>query len=87
MLYADGFYEYHGRIDLTWIYWYQLFAGGRAPEYIYNLQKRIMVLISRVVMASCYWFGRLILGMKGRYPQYTPRPGIGGAIDTDGKSA
>ena len=34
---------------------------------------RSQVVISCVVQTTCYWTGRLLLGMKGQYAEYTPQ--------------
>lgn len=41
-------------------------------------------------MSSCYWLGRLVLGMKGQYPEYTPLPQYAHGdkgMEVDGKTA
>ena len=74
IFYAHDFQLYHGHIPITWLWTAQL-GGGRPPQWALDLQLRTYYLISRVVMSSCYWAGRLFLGMRGEYPQYTTRGG------------
>lgn len=71
ILYAYGVYQYHGRVYFTWLWTERIAGGRRPPRCALDLQLRIQDLIARVVMAFCYWFGRLLLGMKGKYPEYT----------------
>jgi hypothetical protein len=73
-MYAHGFHVYHGRINLSWPWTEQVAGGSRPPQWVLTLQLRIQYLIARVVMASCYWFGYLMLGMRGEYPEYTQPP-------------
>ena len=74
ILYAHDFHEYHGHIDLCWPWTGQIGGGERPPPWVYNLQLQIQYLIAKLVMGSCYWLGHLMLGMKGRYPEYTLPP-------------
>lgn len=71
ILYAHDFREYHGYIPLTWPWIAQIAGGVRPPQWAQNLQTQTFYWIAGVVMATCYWLGRLVLGMKGRYPEYT----------------
>lgn len=70
ILYAHDFRESHGRINCIWP-WTRQPVGGRPPEWARYLQRQSEYLIAKVVMASCFWFGRIGLGMKGHYPEYT----------------
>lgn len=69
--FSHDFHVYHGRIPVTWPWLAQPF-GGRAPAWAEHLQLQSLYIISRVVMTSAYWFGRLFLGMKEEYREYTP---------------
>lgn len=70
ILYAHDFRESHGRINCIWP-WTRQPVGGLPPEWARTLQRQSEHLIAEVVMASCYWVGRIALGMKGQYPEYT----------------
>ncbi|KAK4569859.1 hypothetical protein LTR86_002828 [Recurvomyces mirabilis] len=71
MKYEYDFHEYHGRIPLTWLWTQQPAGGDRPPQWARDLQLRSYYLISTAVMGTCYWAGWLMLGMEGRYPEYT----------------
>lgn len=68
---AHDFHIYHGRIPITWLWMYQPF-GGDPPEWAKKFNVRSMYVISKVVMKGAYWTGRLLMGMKGEYAEYTP---------------
>lgn len=71
MFAAHDFHIYHGRIPINWLWMYQPF-GGDPPEWAERFNVRSMYVISKVVMKTAYWTGRLFLGMKGEYVEYTP---------------
>lgn len=62
----------HGWVPFTWPWRMQPWAP-RAPAWVEMLQWRSVFVLSRIVMTSCYWVGRLFFGMKGEYDEYTPR--------------
>lgn len=59
----------HGEIPFAypWVMW----PFGSAPDWATEAQIRSRWWISSIVMSSAYWTGRLLLGMKGEYPQYS----------------
>ena len=71
IFYDHDFYPYHGQIDVSWPWTARPF-GGRPPKRVGDFRWKSQEVISTVVLTSCYWIGRLMLGMKGEYPQYTP---------------
>jgi len=79
ILYAHDFHEYHGRINFTWP-WTMQPMGGRQPRWARDMQLQSQYLITNIVMAACYWFGYLVLGMRGEYAEYTPTLEGGGDV-------
>ena len=71
MFYTHGFHLYCGRISISWWWMAQPF-GGHVPQWAKNFEWRSQEIISVIVLASCYWVGTLLLGMKAEYRQYTP---------------
>ena len=67
-----GVHLYHGYISVTWPWTAQPF-GGRPPDWAKRLQLQSLYLIARVVMAASYRIGRVLLGMRGQYDEYTPQ--------------
>lgn len=66
---AHDTYLYHGFIPFTWPW---LLTWSRPPDWAKRWQTESCYVISRVVMAVVSWAGRLLLGMKGEYVNYTP---------------
>lgn len=78
ILYAHDFREFHGRINCIWP-WTRQPVGGRPPQWALDLQRQTEYWIAEVVMVSCFWGGRIALGMRGQYPEYTRSPqNVGG---------
>jgi len=71
MFYTHGFHLYCGRISISWWWMAQPF-GGTVPQWAKNFEWRSQEIMSIIVLASCYWVGTLLLGMKAEYRQYTP---------------
>lgn len=69
-MYHHDFHKYYSYIPFA-LPWHVQIWAGRAPRWVYDLQNWSMWTITRVVMGSCYWFGRLALGMNGSYAEYT----------------
>ncbi|PPJ55008.1 hypothetical protein CBER1_05632 [Cercospora berteroae] len=59
---AHDYHIFHGRIP------FDMFFVPRATELAF----RSRFWVSKIVMSSCYWVGRILLGMKGEYEEYTP---------------
>lgn len=72
IFYAHDFHLYHGHIPLGSLWMHQIWPS-RPPRWAERSQLRTLYIISRVVMTSIYWIGRLFLGMRGEYVEYTPR--------------
>ena len=72
IFYSHDFHISHGSIPLHlfWIF-------RRTPEWAQRLQLQSLYLIAWAVMATAYWVGRLFLGMKGEYLEYTPQQNSG----------
>ena len=73
MNHVYGYHESHGRIEFVEL-WHHTHPLNRdmAPDYIYRLQWWSTTIFSDVVESTCYWAGRMFLGMKGSYEEYTP---------------
>jgi hypothetical protein len=42
------------------------------PQWTFDILWRSYTPISKAVQGACYWAGRLLLGMKAEYAEYTP---------------
>jgi hypothetical protein len=74
---AHAFCSDHGEINVPDIWWYThpWRWGEREPQWTFDLMWWTCAVISTVVHTTCYWVGRLLLGMKAEYPEYTPEEG------------
>jgi hypothetical protein len=69
---AHDFWELHGKIDAPG-WWLRLHpVTNRAPNWTHTIKWWSYTPISKAVHIACYWMGRLFLGMKGEYAEYTP---------------
>ncbi|KAM0425422.1 hypothetical protein ACHAPT_009479 [Fusarium lateritium] len=68
---SNDFHIYYGRIPFTWLYTLKPF-GDDPPLWAKQWTLRSKLVISWVVMKTAYWAGRIFLGMKGEYTEYTP---------------
>ena len=75
IFYAHDFYVYHGTIQLHSL-WLLPWIFRQAPPWVDRFELQISYIITRVVMATAYWVGKLFLGMKGEYSEYTPRESV-----------
>jgi len=75
MYFAHDFGIDHGGIHFPFIWWithpYRLLE--RPPNWVYDVEWRSIFIISKATQGACYWFGRLFLGMKAEYAEYTPQ--------------
>lgn len=69
IFFEHDFHLYHGFIPVAMPWVASQPFGGRAPDWAKRLQLRSLYFISRVVMTSTYWVGRLFFGMKGEYEE------------------
>ncbi|KAH0535920.1 hypothetical protein FGG08_007179 [Glutinoglossum americanum] len=72
IFFAHDYWVYHGQLNVKWWWKSQPFGHPNPPKWASELQYWSQHAISRVVMATCYWVGKLLLGMKGEYEEYTP---------------
>ncbi|EFR05329.1 hypothetical protein MGYG_08340 [Nannizzia gypsea CBS 118893] len=73
IFYANGFWIHHPTIPFFWWWeWRQIWGEPRVPEWAYEFRWKMLKVITYTVQGICYWVGRLFLGMKGSYPEYTP---------------
>jgi hypothetical protein len=68
---AHDFHVYHDYVPVIWPWILQPF-GGQPPDWARQLQMQSFYVIAKAVMTTAYWTGRLFLGMKGEYVEYTP---------------
>ncbi|KAK2733486.1 hypothetical protein FQN57_002095 [Myotisia sp. PD_48] len=75
IFYAYGFWILHWTIPFLW-WWHmrQIWGRPRPPPWAYKLDWQFRKYITYSVQAMCFWVGKLLLGMKDRYPEYTPEP-------------
>jgi hypothetical protein len=73
MYFAHDFCLYNGSVDapLLWQITHP-FCIERPPEWVFNINWWSIDVISKLTQRECYWLGRLFLGMKAEYPEYTP---------------
>ncbi|SMR52622.1 unnamed protein product [Zymoseptoria tritici ST99CH_3D1] len=71
--YRHDFHVRHGSIwfQLPWL----LLSWGHEEPPLWTEKAYVwsLIVFSGVVMGTTYWFGRLVLGMKGEYAEYSPR--------------
>lgn len=73
IFHAHDFHLYHGHIPfIIWAMFPWIWPNRPAP-WVQRLQLRSLCIISRLVMTSSYWVGRLLLGMRGEYAEYSPK--------------
>ena len=67
-----GYREEHGRVPFMRM-WHAThpFSLEPPPDYVKRLEWDSVGLISFVVQAACQWIGVSLLGMKGKYDEYT----------------
>jgi hypothetical protein len=74
MYFAHDFGEHHGSIHAPFVYWithpWRLLE--REPDWVFEVEWWSVFVISKATQRACYWAGRLFLGMKAEYPEYTP---------------
>ena len=75
IFYAHDFYVYHGTIQLHSL-WLLPWIFRQAPPWVDRFELQVSYIITRVVMATAYWVGKLFLGMKGEYSEYTLRESV-----------
>jgi hypothetical protein len=73
MYFARDFCVYHGSVNAPF-FWFitHPYSLERPPNWIFDIEYWSIGVISRAVQRACYWLGRLLLGMKAEYPEYTP---------------
>lgn len=67
--YKNDYWTYEGRIWYTRPWW-DLPGAMPPPEKWRRHELRSVVIISRLVLSSCYWVGTTLLGMRTRYEEY-----------------
>ena len=71
MFHKYDFHLYCGRVFISWWWTAQPF-GGTVPEWAREFEWRSQEVITGIVQGGCYCIGRLLLGMRAEYRQYTP---------------
>ncbi len=64
VFYKNDCWPYQGKIWIDWYWW-------TTPRWVLYFQAWTLVLISRGTLAVLYWIGRLVLGMRESYEEYT----------------
>ncbi|KAK2882605.1 hypothetical protein FQN49_000177 [Arthroderma sp. PD_2] len=75
IFYTYGFWVRYPTIPFFW--WWrcrQIWGEPRVPEWAFRLDWQMETRLAYIVQSSCYWIGKLLLGMKGSYPEYAPAP-------------
>lgn len=73
MYFAHDFWMHHGSVNAP--YWWYLthrYSFDRPPQWVFDVEWWSIGVISRTTQRACYWLGRLFLGMKAEYAEYTP---------------
>ncbi len=65
VFYKNDCWPYQGKIWIDWYWW-------TTPRWVLYFQAWTTVLISRGTLAALYWVGRLVLGIRESYEEYTP---------------
>ena len=73
MYFAHDFRMYHGSVGALYL-WHLAhpFSVERPPNWVFNIEWWSVGVISIATHSVCYWLGRLFLGMKAEYLEYTP---------------
>jgi hypothetical protein len=73
MYFAHDFRMYHGSFGFLYLWLLtHPFGSKRPPNWVFTIEWWSISLISVVTHSICYWSGRLFLGMKAEYLEYTP---------------
>jgi hypothetical protein len=76
MYFAHDFRMYHGSFGFLYLWLLtHPFRSERPPNWVYTIEWWSVSLRSTAMHSICYWFGRLFLGMKAEYLEYTPGNG------------
>lgn len=68
---THDFWQSHGKINAPYL-WEMLHPFElRPPDWTTRTMWWSQNAISKGVQHACYWIGRLLLGLKGEYPEYT----------------
>jgi hypothetical protein len=71
--FAHDFRMYHGSVGALYLWlWTHPFGRERPPKWVLNIEWWSISVISIATHCVCYWLGRLFLGMKAEYLEYTP---------------
>jgi len=85
MYFAHDFREYHGSIGPVYLWTLtHPFMEERPPKWVFKIEWWSISMISQATHGACYWLGRLFLGMKAEYPEYTPSGTAGSSGDIKG---
>jgi hypothetical protein len=73
MYFARDFRVHHGSIHAPYL-WHLThpYSLKRPPNWVFDLEWWSIGVWSTVTHRACYWLGRLFLGMKSEYLEYTP---------------
>jgi len=85
MHFAHDYQVYHGRINALYL-WHlnHPFNFEREPNWVFSVQFWSVRVISAATQMTCYWLGRLFLGMKAEYAEYTPDDAAPSSQQPDG---
>jgi hypothetical protein len=77
MNHAHKYYAWHGKLQITNCFWWLTFwwmgIWVRDPPVLRRIEWYSADWLSRLTQGTCFWAGKFLLGMKGQYPEYTPR--------------
>jgi hypothetical protein len=84
MYFAHDFRVHHGSVHAPYL-WYLThpYSFGRPPNWVFDIEWWSIGVISTATQRTCYWLGRLFLGIKAEYLEYTPGDVV--AISRDNK--
>ena len=73
MYFAHDFWMHHGSINAPYL-WHLThpYSFERPPNWVFDIEWWSIGVISTATQRACYWMGRLFLGMKAEYLEYTP---------------
>lgn len=74
---AHNYYVDHGKINVPLLWWFAHLPAYdlTPPKWTYEIMYWSLTAISKTVQRTCYWTGRLFMGMKAEYAEYASAPG------------
>jgi len=66
---VNNIHTYEGILRIS-IFNFDIFEGP--PDWMREFGLKSIYFVSKAVLFTCYWIGKLFLGMDTKYEEYTP---------------